>query len=208
MIEGLVFDEPTHTYRLNGQKLPSVTRILGEFVRVTIGGFEAFVHTVTGAVIDAATMEIASDFGRAVHKAMEYTLTLGPDGFDYPDQIAGCVKQLWKWQEDFNPQIIAVEKRMAHPRYLYAGTSDIICQIGKKRAIVDVKTGIGALTAPQIAAYERMWRAETGDKHPIDWFKLYLPKDGGPYQFKKINDRNAWAFFQAKQVVYNYQKEI
>lgn len=203
------FNEEAHTYHLDGLLLPSVTQILGEFVEVNVGGYRWYVHRATGNVIAAEVMEAAGDFGRAVHKAMELTLDLGPDGFHYPEEIAGCVAQLHKWQDDYKPEIVAVEKRMASNKLLFAGTSDIICYLkfhkSRNLAIVDVKTGPGPLTAAQIAAYDKLFREETGYKKPIDHFKLHLPKDGSDYVFTKLTDRHAWRYFQAKMTTYNFE---
>jgi hypothetical protein len=193
-----LFNEERHEYTLGGKKLPSVTTILNEFVYVDHGPYPFYISRLTGNIIYASVMEAASDYGTAVHKAMEYSLTLGPDGFEYPQEIKSAVVNLDLWKKEHNPEIIYVEKRMASSVYGCAGTLDIFCKVGRHLCLVDVKTGPGMMTGPQQAAYEKLLREETGEKKPIKRFKLFLPKTGKRYQLIPLTNTDDWTYFQAR----------
>jgi hypothetical protein len=201
-----VFDEQSHTYRhpKTGSILPGVTSVLGEFVY--IDALDLYValdgHTIPGEI-----MRNAADLGTAVHKALQYALTVGPDGFVYPDEIAPMVQQIDAWRQDYQPEILAVEMPLYSERYLFAGTLDLICRIGGGLCLVDAKTGQGLLTGPQTAAYESLYREDTGYKGTMARYKLRLPKDGGKYQFILQPDAtNDWNYFKARMFCSNYLK--
>lgn len=201
-----IFDAETHSYRTpDGRKLVGVTSILGEFRRVRYGRNDFYVDA-KGNTIDAEVMRRAADCGTAVHLALEYALTVGPDGFTYPEEIAGCVAQIWQWVQDFNPEVLAVEEQLYSERYLFAGTMDILCRINGRLCLIDAKTGDGKMTGPQTAAYLELWREETGCKETIDRWLLRLPRDGKPYKFKKLDNPQDWPFFKAKLFCHNYLK--
>ncbi len=201
-----IFDAATHSYRTpDGRKLVGVTGILGEFSRVRFGRYDLYVDQ-NGNTIEAEVMRKAADFGTAVHQALEYALTVGPGEFTYPEEIAGCVEQIWQWVQDYNPEVIAVEEQLYSERYLFAGTLDILCRINGRLCLVDAKTGVGKMTGPQVAAYLELWREHTGCQDPIDRYLLRLPRDGKPYKFKKLDNPKDWPFFKAKLFCRNYLK--
>jgi hypothetical protein len=203
-----LFNADNHTYTTtDGRKLVGVTTVLGEYRRVSYAGREFYVDQA-GNVIDADVMRNAADFGSAVHKCLEYALTVGPNGFSYPDVIAPCVDQIWKWVQDYNPGVLSVEEQLYSERYMVAGTLDIMCRINGRLCLVDAKTGDGKMTGPQTAAYEVLWREDTGSKEPIDRYLLRLPRDGGDYKFKALTNPQDWNFFKAKLFCANYLKGV
>lgn len=203
-----LFDSQRHKYTTpDGLPLVGVTSVLSEYTRAVIGGKVWFVD-VSGNVIDGETLNRAADFGSAVHKALEFTLTLGPDGFTYPEEIGPVIRQIDQWRKDFRPEIIAVEAQLYHPRLLYAGTMDIVCRIGGRLAIVDAKTGAGKLTGPQVAAYSELWREETGERAPIDRYMLHLPRDGSNYKLIPLKNPRDWQFFQVSLFRKNFLAEL
>ena len=202
-----IFNEERHEYTLGGKKLPSVTGILAQFVYIdNIGPYPFYLDTLSGNIIYANVMDYASDYGTAVHKAMEYSLTLGPDGFDYPEVIKPAVINLDLWKKEHKPEIISVETRLASAIWGYAGTLDIFCRIGRHLCLVDVKTGPGLMTGPQQSAYEKLLREETGEKKPIKRYKLFLPKDGGRYQLIPLTNASDWTYFQARLFAHKWEQ--
>lgn len=201
-----LYNPENHTYTTpDGRKLAGVTSVLGEYRRVKYGHYDFYVDE-KGNVIDALVMQKAADTGTAVHKCLEYALTVGPNGFSYPDVIAPCVEQIWQWVKDYNPGVLAVETPLYSERYMIAGTLDIICRINGRLCLVDAKTGEGKLTGPQTAAYEVLWREDTECKEPIDRWILRLPRDGKPYKFKKLTNPQDWPAFKARLYWNNYRK--
>lgn len=197
-VPGLVFDEKTHSYTYDGRRLPGVTSVLNELVRVEYGDREFYVNTLNGQTIAAEVIRSAGDYGRAVHKVMDLALNHGIDAIFYPEEIEPSVKALVQWQADYRPELIAVEQRVHSLKYWYAGTFDILCYLPltKRLALIDVKTGEGALTGPQTAAYLEAWRECTGERKAIDRYKLRLPKVAGEtYRLIPCANPQDWVYF-------------
>jgi len=194
-----IFNEEMHAYTLGGYKLPSVTQILSELILVNTGVGEKYpfyVSRIDRNTMDQSVIVAAGDRGSAVHKSMEFILK-GVD-FEYPDIIGGAVENLRLWVDEHKPTIIAVEEILASEEYHYAGTLDIFCQIGKELWLVDVKTGLGRLTGPQTAAYEKLWREETGERKKINRAKLYVPLDGSRYRWLPQTNKLDWKYFESR----------
>lgn len=205
-----IFDEQKHKYTLGGYTLPSVTAVLAGLILVNTGVGEKFpfyVDRLTGATIDAPVIRAAGDHGSAVHKCMEYTLK-GVE-FDYPQEIHNSVENLALWKSEVKPDIIAIEEILASAEYHYAGTLDIFCQIGKELWLVDVKTAAASkFVGPQLAAYEQLWREETGERKKINRAELYLPKKGGRYQWRPQTSKGDWAYFKNRLWCYQFEKTL
>lgn len=203
-----LFNPEDHTYTTpDGRKLAGVTTVLGEYCRVRYGRHDFYVDQA-GHTIETRIMQAAADAGTAIHKCLEYALTVGPDGFSYPDEIAPCVEQIWRWVQDYNPEVLAVETPLYSERYMIAGTLDILCRINGRLCLVDAKTGAGALTGAQTAAYEALWREDTGCQEPIGRWLLRLPRDGKPYRFKRLDNSQDWPAFKARLFWHNYRKGV
>ena len=209
----LSFTEDTHEYRWGDHVVPSVTGIIGELRKVTLGRYEYFVNVFTSNVIDAETIRAAGDTGTAIHKACGIILEHGHDALDWdgldPDLIPP-LQQFEKWMEDWEPEIILVETPMYSKKYGYAGTSDIIARIPrlkKKVAVTDIKTGAFSMVGPQTSAYTQLYKEEYKDKSSIERAVLHLPKDGSDYTYKVLeNHASDWNFFKARLAQHGYLK--
>jgi len=210
--EGLTFDVGTHTYYLHGQRIPGVTSILGELIRVEWGNTDVYVSTITRQIIPAEVIHCAGDMGRAIHRCMDLILRHGVDAVYYPPEIDPAVKALVQWQKDWQPEIIAVEHPICSKRYFYAGTLDIHCYIPKLKSLstTDVKSGVGALCGPQLSAYNQGLRENTGERKKIMRHKLQLPKkEGETYKFIHYKDDvRDWSYFQSRLFAKQFQDSL
>lgn len=144
-------DEATHTYRLDGVILPSVTQI--------IGSLYDFKH------VDPDLLERASDFGKAVHTACELD---DNDDLDYPglDQALRPYVDAWRSFKQTTKFKVSLNEGIVYSKkFRYAGTLDrfgILCRGPTcRQGVVDIKTctnlhpAIGLQTAGyEIAARE------------------------------------------------------
>lgn len=92
------FDEATHTYRVNGVVLPSVTTVMKP---LSSSFYEA---------VDAGTLSNAADRGTAVHQAIENFLEYGIE--DISPEHAGYFAAFKAFLADKNPIIIATETKL------------------------------------------------------------------------------------------------
>lgn len=115
----LTFDADTHTYRLDGRVLPSVTQVLER------------TGLVDYSFLPPATRDMALARGRAVHEAIALDLEGDLDESSLEGQdgsIAGYIEAARSARRDLGiigqPELF--EHRAHHPAYLYAGTCDLI----------------------------------------------------------------------------------
>ena len=166
----LAFDEWSHTYTLDGRKVPSVTQVL-----------KALPNDY--AMVDSTVLESAAGLGRAVHKLIELDLADRLDVNSLDDEL---VDYLLQWQDfratsGFKP--ILSEARVASPRYRYAGTLDLFGVLNGRLAIIDAKrtAAVPRSAGPQTAGYEtalRETRPELFDSATfVDRFALHLKRD-------------------------------
>lgn len=166
----LAFDEASHSYTLDGRRVPSVTQVLKSLPNEY-------------AMVDRAVMEAAAGLGRAVHKLIELDLADRLNVNSLDDEL---VDYLLQWQDfrhtsGFEP--ILSEARVASPRYRYAGTLDLFGRLNGRLVLIDAKrtAAVPRSAGPQTAAYELALR----ESHPelfeattyVDRFALHLKRD-------------------------------
>lgn len=187
---GLMFNEEEHRYYLDGEELPSVSRIKEPLVDFSM--------------VDPETLARAGRFGRAVHKMVELYLAETLDYGSLDEALLGCLLAFERWISEVKPfgiksgvlidvksrdfdhnadpvQLAAyyelwkenrialgtgpiIERPIASIRYRYAGTPDII---------IPPTNG-----------------AEDFTDHRI----LFLGRDG-KYKYVPAYDRQAWPVF-------------
>jgi hypothetical protein len=130
-MHGLTFEPATHTYALDGARVPSVTGIIGAIV-------------VSGQpIMDKRFFTAdARDRGIYVHECVETINSHGSidwEGVDERFRPYVLAYEAWKTTSGFEP--VAVECRMASRSHWFAGTMDALGLIGGKTTLIDVKSG-------------------------------------------------------------------
>ena len=202
----LTFDEETHTYRWNGIKVPGVTSVLADYIRTTAGGNQYHVCRHTGTAIPTDIMEDAADKGKDIHLACQLTIQGGLDWDALDLCYMGPVKQFEAWMKQYQPQILFTEMPVYSVRYGYAGTIDIIAAIDRKVAVVDIKTGASSSVGPQTAAYGQAYAEQEKYRGTVERWVLWLPKNGDPFKFEKITNRQDFDYFKACLYCHQYQQ--
>lgn len=204
------FDPEGHIYRLDGRVLPSVTQSLNEWREVTVYGKRFFIHTINGTVVEGEVMDNAAAFGRAIHVGAALILQDDLDWGDLDPALVAPLREFEKWVDDYKVKPVHIEEPMYSEKYGVAGTPDLIGEIQgfRHRCLVDFKTGAHALVAPQVYAYEMIYREQYKYRKPIIKHVLYLPKDGSAYQFKLVEDQEALPFFLSRLFQHNYLRGL
>ncbi len=179
------FDEATHTYKVDGKVVPSVTQILKS----------------AGLVEDRWFNEAARDRGRIVAVAIELhsknNLQYVPDGYQ------GYVDAWEKFlaETDFVPR--EVEQPRYHAVLGYAGTPDTEGDLWDLPTTIDVKTGCDAPHYPiQTSAYDGFWLKTVKRAR----YCLFLKGDGG-YNLREHSNPRDWDVFLAALKVTHWQRE-
>src|SRR3990167_7581540 len=139
----LTFDAETHTYRIDGRVVPSVTQIL------SAAGLTNF------AGIDPAILAAAAQRGTFVHQSIEM---FDADDLDFDEldpALKGYVAAYAKWKAEamWVPQ--SHEQAVCDPVRGYAGTLDQVGLMGFVPYIIDIKSGdVYRSAGYQLAAYQ------------------------------------------------------
>ena len=127
----LSLDEATHTYRLDGRPLISVTQALNE------GGFGSWQKWC-----EPAALEYASALGRAVHDAIHFYEEGSLDIDSIDPAVMPRLQAYEKFLLETGAVAIATEQRVHNTLYGYAGTDDWNGLFDDEKAIIDYKSGV------------------------------------------------------------------
>ncbi len=125
-LKELTFDDPTHTYRVNGVVIPSVSTIMEPLTAAKYKG------------ISESTLNNAANKGTSVHNAIENYIKFGIE--DVPSEHRPYFNGFLEWYNIAKPQIIASEFRCYHKLMMYGGTLDILSIEDGLLTVTDIKT--------------------------------------------------------------------
>ncbi len=161
----LSFDAESHTYYLDGVKIPSVTQVIRS------AGLSDYSH------VDPAHLADLAERGTYVHEATELLDRGELDDDSIAADAAPYLAGYRSFLRDVTPDYILIEERLASIKHRYAGTIDRLAKIGGRLRVLDIKTGTGAEWHKiQLAAYAVLLR-EAGHK-PMHGTNLYLHAAG------------------------------
>ena len=161
----LTFDEASHTYRLDGLIIPSVTTLMKPLSEAKYGG------------VDAKVLSNAADRGSAVHSAIDLHCRYGV--IDIEPELEGYFEAFQAWAKDFDVKPYATETRTYNKSLLYAGTVDMSCSERGVDTLADFKTTANyspMLCGVQLEAYSR-----AQESHGVKYQNMaiiQLKKDG------------------------------
>lgn len=136
------FDEVTHTYRVNGERWPSVTQVLDDILRPYEG-------------VPEDLMRAAAQFGKHVHAACHLD-NIGMLDEAALDPALSPYLEGWRaFRRAMGAEILISEHIVSHPRLRYCGSLDSVVLMRGKRALIDIKTTavLPGTVGPQCAAY-------------------------------------------------------
>ena len=194
----LQFDDATHTYRLDGRVIPSVTQILKQVVDFSM--------------VPPDVLERKCALGSALHMA----IALDHEGDLDEDSVDPAVRPYldgWrKFVADMGRALVihAAEVPMASKRYGYGVTPDIWGAIGGEPCVVELKSSsvIHPATALQTAAQEAaIFEAGHFSEFRtlvVRRFCVQLKPTGG-YAVKEFNSAGDFGVFLALRSVWGWR---
>lgn len=182
------FDATTHTYKIDGVAVPSVTQVLSDL----IPGWQASEwYLQRGTAVHACCAMIA----RGV-------------AFDYDPAIDGQVRACRRFFQEVRPCVLSgtTERSLFSTRYKFGGTMDLAAVIGKDRTIIDWKASFGAALPYQLAAYSIVCQEVLDDGRINRGVGVQLNEDG-TYQMSHVYDlRNYQHSFLALLSAYKIRR--
>ena len=166
------FDETTHTYYLDGVKIPSVSEIISPLVDYS--------------EVNPITLANACNYGKAVHRTIELWLKGILDEENLSEGLKQPLAEFKTFWENLESNLIFCELRKFDEGLRFAGTVDLLVN----NQIFDIKTRKynPIIDDLQLSGYEIL----TGCK--CDKFILELLPNK-PYNFIKVNNKQAKSMF-------------
>ena len=127
-MQNLIFDPDSHTYTLDGQKLPSVTEIvkpLGD----DLDDVDSYLELA---------IEVAAERGTVCHSILEMLLN-GEQDIDYPTAYEPYIDAIQAFLSEHKITPLAIETPIASALRSYAGTPDILCEFDSELSLLDYK---------------------------------------------------------------------
>lgn len=173
----VTFDEATHTYRIDGIVVPSVTQCLEPC------------HDFR--FVKSEDLERAQKMGRKIHRTVEL-FELGRLNVDTLHPVLKAHLDQWiKAKEFLGYKVISTERTVHSVRHQVAGTMDLLVEDGDgKRGIIDIKSGnYYAAHELQTAGYKLLAKEEGIVDNDCFRGCLYLSEDEFNAKFHTgIND--------------------
>jgi hypothetical protein len=146
------FDRASHSYRVNGRAVPSVTQVLSpleDFSRVP-----------------RHVLEAAREFGQHVHEACDLYNRGELDWLTLDSALTPYVEGWRQFIDETGAVILASEFPVAHDQLGYAGTPDVLIQMRDKLWIPDIKSTaiVPSTVGYQTAAYSKAYQRMTGQE--------------------------------------------
>lgn len=189
----LQFEPESHTYRLGGRVVPSVTQLLKP-----IGP--------DFSMIPADVLERKRQLGTAVHLACELD---DDDDLDEAglDQVLLPYVQAWrKFKAETGAVVLVNEKQLGHDVLRYAGTVDRVVNVGAERWLVDLKTSADphASYGVQLAGYEELLRHSA--RMQVEARATVHLRDDGTFRLHTFTNPNDAACFRALLSLNNWKE--
>lgn len=171
------FDAERHIHRIGGVIVPGITTIIKPLC--DFGNVPAHI------------MQAAQQWGSAVHKTVELECKDELDTVD--DALLPPLNEFRRWLKacGLRKGDFVAELPMGDPGLMVACIPDLILD-GK--LIVEIKSRKPSMLTDSIQTefQERCWIKNGGSKGDYEHRVLYLPVEG-PYQYVKVNHKQAWS---------------
>jgi hypothetical protein len=178
------YDDATHTYRIDGVVVPSVTQVLKE----------------AGLVDDRWYTPEACQRGRLVAVATELYDNDQLNWDAVPDDIHGYVQAWIRFREDGPFEIIAREEERYSPTMRYAGTPDVTARWGGRPTLIEIKTGSNA-------AWHGLQLAGQNGLFDLEYRRVVvLLKSDGKYWVTEYDDPSDWDAFRGALAVCHWKR--
>lgn len=173
----IIVDEDTHAYICNGMAAPrSVTSLLKKY------GLTMDFSQIPSRVLDTARQR-----GKAIAVGCKL-IALGYEMEPVDERIAAYVGGFENFWRESGAELIETEVPHISPLG-FGFTSDLVCWIGGRRAVVDGKATfkLPKSVGPQTGGYKIGWNSLFPDRPVEDRYGLWLKKDGS-YKLTPLDD--------------------
>jgi hypothetical protein len=189
------FDAESHTYTVDGTRLPSVTQLLKPIAP-------------DFSMVPPDVLEAKRALGVVVHEACQYDDEDDLDDESVPQQVEPYLAAWRKFKAETGALILMNEQKMFHPVLRYAGTVDRLATIRGDVWMLDIKTSADPYPSygAQLSGYVELHRANYGDaRGPLRRATVHL-RDDGTYRLHEFKNPNDSAAFMACLSLYQWKE--
>ena len=183
----LIYDDIAHTYKVEGVKIPSVTRIIDACFEKNLTNWAISIGDEEYHRVIAEALEIGND----THEWIETYIEQGHATPDCGHNSFNSIKAFLKWEQEFKPEWLSQERKVYCDRYKYAGTVDAVAKINGRVCVIDFKTS-KKIYKPyhlQVTAYAQAIKRIDGLRQWPLGIILRLDKLTGEYEQKVFEPR-------------------
>jgi len=188
----LDYDDSAHSYKVDGVKIPSVTRIVDACFPKNLTEWALSVgEEEYHRIIDEA-LEIGNDTHQWIEKVIDEKGAISSWEVDTPSKRAFV-----KWEIPTQPKWMHSERKIYCDKYKYAGTVDAVAKINGRVCVIDFKTS-KKIYKPyhlQVTAYAQAIKRMDGLKRWPLGMILRLDKETGQYQQKVFEPKDHFKTF-------------
>jgi len=190
----LEYDDKAHSYKVEGVKVPSVTRVVdGCFPKDLTHWALSIGQEEYDKVINDA-LEIGND----THQWIEHYIKYGHACTEPEDYISKSVNAFLDWTTEYNPEWVDAERKVYCDKYKYAGTVDAVAKINGRVCVIDFKTSKKVYKPYhlQVTAYAQAIKRMDGLRRWPLGMILRLDKETGEFEQKVFEPKHNFNTFK------------
>jgi hypothetical protein len=190
----LEYDDKAHSYKVEGVKVPSVTRVVdGCFPKDLTHWALSIGQEEYDKVINDA-LEIGND----THQWIEHYIKYGHACTEPEDYISKSVNAFLDWTTEYNPEWVDAERKVYCDKYKYAGTVDAVAKINDRVCVIDFKTSKKVYKPYhlQVTAYAQAIKRMDGLRRWPLGIILRLDKETGEFEQKVFEPKHNFNTFK------------
>lgn len=195
----LEYDDKAHSYKVEGVKVPSVTRVVdGCFPKDLTHWALSIGQEEYDKVINDA-LEVGNDTHQWIEDYINYGHACEDnDGLWRCNHILKPVKAFLEWVEKYEPKWVDAERKVYCDKYKYAGTVDAVAKINGRVCVIDFKTS-KKIYKPyhlQVTAYAQAIKRMDGLRRWPLGIILRLDKETGDFEQKVFEPKHNFNTFK------------
>lgn len=201
-------------YQKDGKFYPSVTTILQVIAKPSLmfwAAEEAYWATIKNPNITVeeakrahlSVSNKAKDRGSSIHSAIEAYKKSGTRIVTIPENN-NYLLAFYAWVDQYKPEIISQERTLFSDLFGFAGTYDLLCKVGDRIVLIDVKTNKSGRIYPesflQVSAYKKALEEK---RELVQDMAILCLAENGTFTYQTVDD--AFPAFLAAKTLYEWE---
>lgn len=202
----LEYDDKAHSYKVEGVKVPSVTRVVDGCFPKDLTHWALSIGQEEYDKVISEALEIGND----THQWIESYIKKEEEWpYGFKDDVKSrselrrqdntpSISAFLEWEKAYCPEWVDAERKVYCDKYKYAGTVDAVAKINGRVCIIDFKTS-KKIYKPyhlQVTAYAQAIKRMDGLRHWPLGMILRLDKETGDFEQKVFEPKHNFNTFK------------